>query len=147
MKFKTKTLFLTAMLFAVPALALHFSYDNYSGIPLLKYSFTFDGNNWFKSDDANLLAPKGFKTVEFGDSIPVSWEISPPAGKTLSCWQQGDHEKKSVKSIVTLTSHKSTKEDNLLLDVIDSTASGFIVGIIDLDGEQRFSNVIECTIS
>lgn len=146
MKFKTKILFLSAMLFSAPALALKFSYDNYSRVPLLKYSFTFNNNNWFQSDDANMLAPKDFKTMEFGDSVPVSWEISPPSGKTLSCWQQGDHEKKSVKSIVTLTSLKFAKEDDLLLDIIDSDTNSFMAGIIDLDGERRYSNFIECTI-
>lgn len=144
---KLKILFLSVTLFATPAWALKFSYDNYSDIPLLKYSFSFNDKDWFESDDTKALAPKGFKTIEFGDSLPISWAISAPAGKTLSCITQGDHEKKPVKNIVTLNSPSAAKKNDLLLDIIDTNNRGsFLAGITDLDGERQYSNFIECTI-
>lgn len=135
------------LLFASSILALNFSYDNYSQIPLLKYSFSFTGKNWFKTDEANELASKGFKTVEFGNAIPLFWEIESPAGKTLNCWKLGDYEKKPTKAILTLKDSEYAKEDNLLLDIIDGNAHNFRAVIIDLDGEKQYSNFIECDIS
>jgi len=146
MKFIKQKLIILFFIFGYTSaiFALHFSYDNYSNIPLLKYSFSFTGKNWFKSDEASALEPQGFKTIDFGKNIPYFWEIEPPAGQTLSCWKLNDHDKKPIKSILEIK--EEVKQDNLLLDVIDSDKQNFIAVITDLDGEHKYSDFIECNI-
>jgi hypothetical protein len=126
--------------------ALPFSYDNYSKIPLLKYSFSFNGKDWFQSKDSPSLAPKGFKTVEFGNSIPPIWKIETKNNISLFCWNTHDREKKEVPSIVTLTLPNFMTLDDLLLDVINEGPDFISIGIIDMEGDDLYSNRLDCEI-
>lgn len=137
---------LSIILFTPSILALLFAYDNYSHVPLLKYSFSFTGKNWFKPDEINSLEPKGFKTIEFGNTLPALWEITPAAGKALTCWRMDDLDKKPIKSILVLKAPETIKQDNLLLDVTDSGNQNFTAVITDLDGEKQYSDFVECNV-
>ena len=139
-------LFLSVLFCISSCFALNFSFDNYSSIPLLKYSFSFTGKNWFRPDEGSELEPKGFKTVEFGNTLPTYWEITAPSGKALTCWKMNDHEKKPIKSILTLESPEKIQRNDLLLDIINGNNQTFIAVITDLDGEKKYTDFIECSI-
>jgi hypothetical protein len=126
--------------------ALKFSYDNYSKIPSLEYSFTFNGNDWLQRNDATVLNPQEFKTIEFKPSIPLSWKIEDTTGKKIHCWDYFDKHKKPVKNIVTLNETKFTKESDLLLDIIDTGTNSILISIIDMDGNKTYSNTIACYV-
>ncbi|MEI8054761.1 MAG: hypothetical protein WCH10_02010 [bacterium] len=133
-------------LLSLPSQALEFHYDNYSRVPSLKYSFTFDGYNWLSNNNELLLDQQEFRTIEFGSLAPLAWKVDAPSGKKIHCFDLFDQQKNEVKNIVTLKDAKFAERDDLLLDVIDDGASGILVSIISADGDRIYSNAISCSI-
>ena len=126
--------------------ALQFSYDNYTKIPQLQYSFSYDGKTWFQHVANSVLNPREFITLEFGAMLPLAWKVTAMGGKKMHCWRANDARKKPVSNIVTLKQQKFVQEPDLLLDVIASGSRGLLMHIIDLDGNGNYSNIIECHI-
>jgi hypothetical protein len=143
--------FILSLLFSSQSQALKFSYDNYSKIPNLEYSFTFNGIDWFqhesKHDGSLVLNPKEFKTIEFKPSIPLAWKVEDITGGEIHCWDYYDKNKKEVKNIITLNEKKFTKNNDLLLDIIDAGQNNILVSIIDMDGNQAYSNTLICSFN
>jgi hypothetical protein len=127
------------------AQAISFSYDNYSQVSPLKYAFSFNGKDWLRPADDSLHS-RDYKTIDFTDSLPMSWQVEVASGKTLRCWDAFVEPKKEVKNIVTLSKAEFAKEENLLLDVIDEGENNIFVSIIDQDGESTYSNSIVCKV-
>ena len=133
------------LFFIQPSYGLQFSVDNYSSAPILKYSFTFNGKDWFEHQDVMYLNPWGFKTINFSGSIPIAWKIEVDNG-ILECQNYCSKEKSKVTNVVTLNFPEFMQENDLLLDVINLGNNKIMANIIDLNGNRIYSNTISCEI-
>lgn len=145
-KYHVFCVFICWLFLASSSQALQFSYDNYTKISQLQYSFSFDGYCWFQHVDSSVLSSREFRTLEFGKVLPLAWKVTVVDDKKMHCWRANDQQKKPVPNIVTLKQQKYTHEPDLLLDVIPSGSQGLLMHVIDLDGNKVYSNTIECYI-
>ena len=134
---------LAILILSQQLLALEFFYDNYSKIPLLHYSFSFDGNTWQTGDSKLALMPKTTRAMEFA-TIPTAWRITTAEGKHITC--RDVFTKKPCQNIVTLSNPDFAKNDQLLLDIIDYDTNEILIRIIDIDGNKSYSNTISCLL-
>jgi len=121
---------------------MNFSYDNYSNVANLKYSYLSSTHNWI---NLGTLIPHDYKTLQFENEIPAAWKIEVKDNSKLQCVEY--YSRQPITNTITLKDKKFTTENNLLLDVLSQNGSNeFIAYIIteDGDGFNYYSNVIDC---
>ncbi|MCL5260794.1 MAG: hypothetical protein M1561_03815 [Gammaproteobacteria bacterium] len=126
--------------------ALQFSIENYSGFATLSYDYSLDGKNWNWCGYLPAVTenPQSFVNLNFFRHVPISWRLEATRGKKLQCTDYTTHQ--PTPSIVTLKDKSLVEKDMLILDVLgENTLDKFTAQIIDLDGEEIYSNTIECT--
>lgn len=126
--------------------ALKFNYDNYSDIAGLKYSFSFNGQDWITPDVFGTSSPaildhRNMGAVKFAQ-LPKAWKIEAPKQANWHCWDENDQQK-TFNNVLVLKQAKFSHKNDLLLDVIDYE-QGITVRITDMDGNGEYSNVLIC---
>lgn len=129
--------------------ALKFSYDNYSEISGLKYSFSFNGQDWvtpdvFGASSPAILNRHNMGAVKFAE-LPKAWKIEAPDKAKFHCWDKADEEK-SFNNILTLSNAKFAHKNELLLDIVDIDSANISMHITDMDGNGVYSNTIICSV-
>jgi len=146
--YKKISLLVLALFLSSTSYALKFSYDNYSEIPGLKYSFTFNGQDWitpdiFGANSAAILNRHKMGEVKFAE-LPKAWKIEAPDRTNFHCWNKSD-EQKVFNNILTLSNAKFAHKNELLLDIIDNDI-GIMMHITDMNGNEVYSNTIVCSV-
>ena len=143
-----RVLLVAALFLSSTSHALKFNYDNYSEVSGLKYSFTFNNNDWitpdvFGANSPMILNYKGMGVLKFAE-FPKAWKVEAPDKVKFHCWDKRD-EQKVFNNILTLNEAKLAHKNELLLDVIDNSA-GISMHITDMDGNGVYSNTIICSV-
>jgi hypothetical protein len=143
-----KTALILVLFLSSASYALKFSYDNYSDITGLKYSFTFNGQDWITPDVFGANSPAILNRHKLSDvrfaQLPKAWKIEAPDKTKFHCWDKSD-EQKTFNNILTLNNIKFAHKNGLLLDVVDNDV-GVSMHITDIDGNGVYSNTIICSI-
>lgn len=147
--YKKISLLVLALFLSSTSYALKFNYNNYSEISGLKYSFSFNGQDWITPDVFGAKSPAILNrnkagAVKFAE-LPKAWKIEAPDNVKFKCWDASD-EQKTANNIVTLHNTKFARKNDLWLDVLDNGPAGISVRIIDQDGNGVYSNTIMCNI-
>jgi len=129
--------------------ALKFNYDNYSEVSGLKYSFTFNGQDWIAPDIFGASSPAILNRHDMGAvrfaELPKAWRIEAPDKAKFHCWDKSD-EQKTFNNTLTLSSAKFAHKNGLLLDITDRDSGNISIHITDMDGNGVYSNTIICNI-
>jgi len=128
--------------------ALKFNYDNYSEISGLKYSFSFNGQDWvapdvFGASSPAILDRRKMGAVKFAE-LPKAWKVEAPGKIKFHCWDKSD-EQKNFNNVLILSNAKFIHKNELLLDITDNEA-GISMFITDMDGNGVYSNTIICSV-